>query len=363
MFNIFKRKPKSCAGIDIGTSSIKVVQLKRSEGRYKLETYGELQTYGYLERLNDPFQTKSLKILESQVTEMVGKILKEAEVRAKKVAMSIPVFSSFVSVVDLPPMSEKELPRAISFEAKRYIPIPLSEVRIDWKVINKESVDSLKKGKKNLFKFSVLLVAVPKEVISKYLRIAKSLNLKIAALELESFSYIRSLIGNDPSTACVLDFGARSTSFSIVDKGFIQMSHSLDTAGTELTKALAHGMGVDFKRAEAYKRERGLNHKEIDAGKETKDILLVFIDKIVIEIERMIGSYQERTKRKVTKLVLSGGSGALFGLKEYLEDRLKIDVVIGNPWARISYPPVLEPILKEISSRFAVAIGLAMREI
>ena len=142
MFNLFKRKPKTCVGVDIGTSSIKVVQLRRSEGRYKLDTYGELQTYGYLERLNDPLQTKSLKILEAHVIEMVKELLKEAEITTKKVVMSIPVFSSFVSVTDLPPMSEKELPRALIFEAKRHIPIPLSEVRIDWKIINRERVDS-----------------------------------------------------------------------------------------------------------------------------------------------------------------------------------------------------------------------------
>lgn len=349
----FKRKPKSCLGIDIGTSSVKVVQLKRSEGRYKLETYGELQTYGYLEKLNDPVQTKSLKILESQVIEMVRKIIKEAGAGTKRAAISIPVFSSFVSIIDLPPMSEKELPNALKFEAKRYVPISLSEVRIDWRVIeHKDKVG-----------FRVLLVAVPKEVINKYLRIAKALGLKLSALELESFSYIRSLMGSDPSTSCILDFGARSTSFTIIDKGFIQMSHSLDIAGTELTKALSHGIGVDFRRAEAYKREKGLDHKEIESGKEVKDILLTFVDKVVLEVERMIDAYQKKASGKVTKLILSGGSGNLIGLKEYLEKRLGIDIVMADPWARVSFPPIIEPILKEIAPRFAVAVGLAMREI
>lgn len=363
MFGLFKRKTKSCLGIDIGTSSIKVVQLKRSEGRYKLETYGELQSYGYLERLNDPVQTKSLKILETQVIEMVRKIITEAEITTKRAAISIPVFSSFVSIIDLPPMLEKELSRALIFEAKRYIPIPLSEVRIDWKIIDKQRVNSTKSGKKDLFKSRVLLIAVPKEVITKHLRIAKALGLKLIALELESFSYMRSLIGDDQGTSCVLDFGARSTSFTIINKGFIQMSHSLDIAGTELTKALSHGMGIDFKRAEAYKKERGLNHKEIEVGKEARDILLTFIDKVVLEVERMISSYQTKTNSKVTKLVLSGGSGNLIGLKEYLEKKLNIEVVVGDPWVNVSFPSFLGPVLKEIAPRFAVAVGLAMREI
>lgn len=367
----FKKKPKSCVGIDIGTSSVKVVQLRRGEeGRYKLETYGELQTYGYLERLNEPFpsKAKSPKVVESQIIEMTRKLIKEAGVSTKLAAISIPVFSSFISVVDLPPMSEKELSRALLFEAKRHIPIPLGEVRIDWKIVDKEEESKAAKGlpkglgKKGLFKFRVLLIAVPKEVIARYLRIAEALDLKLLTLELESFSYTRSLIGSDKSTACVLDFGARSTSFIVVDRGFIQMSHGLDISGTELTKALSHSMGVDFRRAEMYKKERGLNHKDLGIEREAKDILLTFIDKVVLELERIIDSYQKKTGRKVSKLVLTGGSSTLVGLKKYLEEGLKIDVVVGNPWARLVYPPLLKSILEEIAPRFAVAIGLAMQE-
>lgn len=362
MFNIFQRKPKSCIGIDIGTSSIKVVQLRRSEDRYKLETYGELQAYGYLERLNDPFQTKSLQLLESQVIKMVSRVLKEAGATTKKAVMSIPVFSSFISVLDLPPMSEKELSSAITFEAKRYVPISLSEVKIDWEVIDRKEVGPSESKKKGLFNFRVLIIAVPKEVIAKYLRIAQALGLNLLSLELENFSYTRSLVGNDLSTTCVLDFGARSTSFTINDRGSIQISHSLDIAGTELTRALSHSMGIDFRRAEMYKRE-GLNHMGLGAGREIKEVILTFIDKIIFEIERVIDSYQKKTGRKVAKLILSGGSSNLVGLEDYLENKLKIDVMIGNPWARVAYPLILESILKEIAPKFTVAVGLAMREV
>lgn len=362
---LFKSGSKSCIGIDIGTSSIKMVQLKRSEGRFKLETYGELQTYGYLERLNDPFHTKSLRMLETQVIELTRKLLKAAGATAKDLALSVPIFSSFVSTIEIPPMSEEELSKALIYEARRHVPIPLSEVRVDWRVIEKQKIDSVKSStKKNLFKYRVLLVAVPKEIIAKYLRIAKGLKLNLRALELESFSYIRSLMGDDLSSACILDIGARSTSFTIVDKGFLQMSHSLDIAGAELTRALAHGLGVDFKRAELYKRQKGLDHKElIESNQEIKDIILTLVDKIVIEIERIIDSYQTKTGREITKLVLSGGSGGLLGLRGYLEKKLNTKVIEGNPWARVVYPPVLEPILLELAPRFAVAVGLAMREV
>jgi len=359
----FKSKSQSCLGVDIGTSSIKLIQLKRSDERYELETYGELQTYGYLEKLNDPFQTKSLKLLESQVIEMLSRTIKEAEISTKKVVMSIPVFSSFIGIINLPLMSENELSQALSFEAKRYVPVPLSEVKIDWKIIEKERVESSKSSKKNIFKFRILLVAVPKEIIAKHIRIANAVKLKLTGLELESFSYIRSLIGNDKSTSCILDMGARSTSFTVVDNGFIQSSHSLDIAGTELTKALSHSMGIDFKRAEIYKREKGLDHKTLNSGEEIKDVLLTYIDKIIVEAKRMINNYQEESKRKVTKLILSGGSGNLIGLENYLANQLGLEIIKANPWARINYPNILKPVLKKLAPRFAVVTGLAMRNL
>ena len=362
MWNLFKRKPKSFLGIDIGTSSIKVVQLRRNDNQYKLETYGELQTYGYLERLNDPFQTKSLKMLEAQVVTMLRKIIKESEVDAKYAAISIPVFSSFIVVVNMPPMSRKELDRALSFEARQHIPIPLSEVQLDWKIVGQEKIPDAKDSKKYLFKFRVLLVAVPKEVISRYLRIAQELDLKLSAIELESFSYIRSLVRQDKAATCILDFGARSTSFTIVENGLVQASHSLDTAGTELTKSLSHGMGLSFERAEVYKMEKGLALKTDLANKETNDLLLILIDKVILEIERIINTYQEKTKKKVTKLILSGGSGSLLGLKEYLKEKLKLEIVAGDPWAGVQHHEALNNNLKKIAPRFAVAIGLAMRK-
>jgi Tfp pilus assembly PilM family ATPase len=141
------------------------------------------------------------------------------------------------------------------------------------------------------------------------------------------------------------------------------MSHSLDIAGSELTKALAHGMGIDFRRAEAYKRESGLSAGGLGAEKELRDILLTFVDKIVLELERMIDSYQRKTKRKVTKLILSGGSGGLVGLEEHLKKRLELNIEVANPWARVVRLSLLDPILKELAPRFAVAAGAAMREL
>jgi len=351
---LFGNKPKSSLGIDIGTSSIKVVQLKKEGDKFKLETYGEISTVGYVERLNESFQSTSLKTIEAITREMVKLAIDRANVDTKSAIMAIPVFSSFTSVIEMPAMTEKELTRAVEFEARKYVPIPSAEVELDWKII-----ENGKQGKR------ILLIAVPKETINKYIRIADALNLKITALELESFSFARSLMSGDSSSACILDIGARTTSLTIVDKGAIQMSHGLDIAGAEMTRILASSLGVAFKRAEDFKLIHGIDNPESKNGEEKKDIqlaLLTLIDEIANESERMINEYQSKTGRKIEKLILNGGSAQMGGLKEYIEQRLKIKTSIADPWAKIVYPAKLEKTLKEIGPQFSVAVGAAMRE-
>lgn len=357
----FKKKLKSFLGVDIGTSSIKVVQLKREEDKFRLETYGEISTVGYLERLNDAFQITSLRVLEAVTREMLKIILDKAEVNTKQVVMAIPVFSSFVSVIEMPEMGEKELSQAVEFEARRYVPIPLAEVVLDWKIIESGIIKDHTSSKP--FKGNrILLIAVPQEVVNKYIKLADDLGLKIVALELESFSLASSLMADDMSSACVLDVGARATSFTIVDKGAIQMSHSLDIAGAEMTKTLATGLGVASKRAEEFKLIYGLNHRqEMEKRGEVSELLNVPVDKIINEVERMLSNYQLKTEKKIEKLILNGGSAQLTGLDEYIEKKLNIKTIIADPWSKIIYLPALQKTLKKIGPKFSVAVGAAMR--
>jgi len=360
--SFFKKKSKSCLGIDIGTSSIKIVQLTKEGEKFDLVTYGEISTIGYLERLNDAFQITSLKTLEAVTREMLRILLEKAETTTKNAVMTIPVFSSFVSVMEVPEMAEKELAHAIEFEARRYVPIPISEVILDWKIIETGLIrDEI--SPKPFRGRRILLIAVPTEVINKYLKIADDLGLKISALELESFSVARSLMAGDRSSACVLDIGARASSFTIVDKGVVQMSHSLDVAGAEMTKTLATGLGVASRRAEEFKLSYGIDHKEgEDKKREIKELLRLPIEKIVDEIERMLISYQMKTDRKIEKLILNGGSAQLMGLEDYVKQRLDVKTIPAYPWPRVIYPTVLQEVLKRIGPEFSVAAGAAMRE-
>src|SRR3989344_5940767 len=159
VWNPFKRTPKGFIGVDIGTSSVKVVELSSARGGIRLETYGELKVYGYLKRLADPIQSSSLQMLDSEVADMIKRIIEEANIKSRNASMSIPVFSSFFTLLELPAMTMKELASAIPFQARQLVPIPISEVVLDWEVIGRFNPKVAAATPQE--KLLVLLVAVP----------------------------------------------------------------------------------------------------------------------------------------------------------------------------------------------------------
>lgn len=351
MFRFFS-KSKSSLGIDIGTTSIKMVQLGKEGDRIKLETYGFIENYSRSDGYTDAIQSSSLKMLDSQVAEMIKTIVKEAKATTNEATISIPIFSSFTTVMELPSMSEKEIASSIPYQARQYIPVPISDVVLDWEIIKKPS-NSDKEGK-----IEVLLIAVPKEIISKYSRIAKLANLNLQALEVETFGLVRSLLGNDKSPVVLVDLGARSTGISIVDGGAVRIVYNLDTAGEELTQAVKRSLNLDLSRAETLKRDVGLL-KEAD-GRDVSRVLSNITDIIISEIERL-GSLYEKKARKMEKVIISGGGANLLGLIDYMIEKLGMEVIVGDPFSRIAYPAILKPALKEIGPIFSIAVGLAMR--
>lgn len=350
MFKKFFGKSKSSLGIDIGTTSIKMVQLGKEGDRIKLETYGFIENYSRADGYTDALQSSSLKLLDSQVAEMIKTIVKEAKATTDKVTISIPIFSSFTTVMELPSMPEKEIASSIPFQARQYIPVPISDVVLDWEIIKSpNSKDE---------KIEVLLIAVPKEIISKYSRIAKFANLDLQALEVETFGLARSLLGNDKSPVALIDIGARSTGISIVDNGAVRIVYNVDTAGEELTQAVKRSLNLDLRRAEVLKKDIGLV-KEAN-GRDVSRLLANVVDIIISEIERLSALYEKKA-RKVEKVILSGGGANLLGIMDYMTEKLGMEVSIGDPFSRVMYPQILKPTLKEIGPIFSIAVGLAMR--
>jgi len=355
-------KPKSYLGIDIGTSSIKVVELSRMRDTYKLENYGAVTFFSENEFLPmEVYEQNALKIPDEQVAELLKKVIIATGITAKKAAISLPVFSAFSTIIELPPMPEDEMEKAIQFEARQYVPIPVSEVSLASVVIGEERPKqnqlAAAQGKKRL---EILLVAVPNEIKNKYQHIAQLAGLELIAIEMETFPLARALLKGTRDTVAIVDIGARSTDICIVDNGVARISHNFDSAGIDVTKAYGSLWRVDLAEAEKNKKAVGL---DLTPGQlAVAGEVLMVVDGIVSETSRIINSYFNKTGRNVSGVALSGGSAQMSGLLERFKEGLGLDVVIGNPFEGLIYPRELKETLAKFGPSYAVAVGLAMRK-
>ncbi len=341
---------KKCLGIDIGASSIKMVEISGFGKRKKLENYIKFTI-----RPGEPslkiFQGESLTLLSDRASGILQAILEQAKIKEKKATFSLPDFSTFFTSFSLPPMSKGEVPQAVEFEARHHIPIPLSEVTFDWQIIEK----------KEIFpgvKLKILLVAVPNKVLANYQRTANLTQVELKGMEAEVFALMRSSVPRDliEKPVCLVDIGWYSTTISIVEKEMLRVSYSFDISSDNLTKALRDKLKVDLEEAEKLKTKYGLDPKR----KEIVEALLPEIDSLAFEIEKICRSFYQTEDKEVKDVIIAGGTATLFGLRDYLESRIKKQVKLADPFSNTSFPSLLSQRLKELGPSFAVAVGTAL---
>jgi len=269
----------------------------------------------------------------------------------------LPTFSVFSSIINISSVDKKSLANAVNEEAKKVIPLPLEEMTLDWKIVPDANGKTPTKGNMQIF-----LTGSPKKLVRKYIDIFKAAKLELASLETETFSLVRSLIGNDKSTVMIVEIGANSTDLSIVRESIPVLNRSLAVCGSTVTKALSDKMGISYAQAEQFKLDLSLS-LNTDTRKALPLLIQSTLEPIVTEMQYMIDFFRSQNNGDIEKVILSGGSAMLLNLADYFSKRLNLKVIVGDPWSRINYPAELKPVLSEVGPKLAVAIGLAMREI
>ena len=268
-------------------------------------------------------------------------------------------------------VDKKDISSAVHWEAKKVVPLPLDEMILDWKIIeDKEEKVKDKKGEKKKEKkkeidtgnIRILLTGAPKTLVKKYIDIFQEANIQLKSLETETFSLIRSLIGNDTSPILLVELGASTTDVSIVESSIPRLNRSIDIGGNTITEYLSKQLKIDKDQADQLKYDMGINALTKHSSKVPEKIEET-ISPIINEIKYAINLYEGKNNKKTEKVILSGGSAMLPNFADYLTKILDLKVVIGDPWARISYPVELKPLLDEIGPTMAVAVGLALRAI
>ena len=267
---------------------------------------------------------------------------------------SLPTFSAFTALLDVPVMSPQETAQAMEYQAKAFVPLPISEVSIDWLPVGEYEDE---KGIKHQ---QVFLVSVPNEQVRKYQRIFKSAGLNLKALEIEGVSLARVLTAGDPTTTLIVDIGSRSTALLVAEKGLLKYSVQTDWGGGSLTQAVSSSLGINIKRAEELKKQKGL----LGTGGEYElsTLMMPLLDVILGEAKRAKDTYEKNYKSKIERIILSGGGANLLGLEKYVSDQFGIPAVKADPFAKITYPPEVAPLIKEIGPPFSVALGLGIRQ-
>lgn len=340
----FFKTETSFVGIDIGVSGVKVVELSKKNGKATLVNYGFSEEKG---------SEKSDWLNEYKKTAgVINKTLKEAGIKNRNVFSASPAFLVFSSIINIPNVVKNDLAYAIEWEAKKVIPMPIEEMILDWKKIDKDTVA-------NRTDESYLLTGAPKEVVKKQLDIFREAGLKLLGLEPENFSLVRSLLGDDKTTVILLEIGAGTSDVVFVENGNPIFSRSVNAGGDSVTKAIAQHLNISDERAEQFKRDMG----SVSADNEVLFKLIVnALTPIVNEIKYIISMYKNNNK-EAEKIILSGGSSMIPGLAEYLSKTLNINVHLGDPWAFVACPDDLRQMLDEIGPRMSVAIGLALQNI
>lgn len=334
-------------GLDISPSSIKLIQAQKTASGHLLKAFGETTI-----NINLNSELERDQMLAAAA---IKKLVEDSRVITRNVVIALPESQVYSRVIELPPLQEDELAKAMRFEAEQYVPIPLDQVQIQHTILK-----SPPKGSESA-KMEVLLVAAQQKAIETLEKIVIVAGLTPVSLETELLAILRAISPQMDSTAVLIDLGQNSTDLAIVIDGVLKQVYTIASGGAALTRAIAANLSLNVLQAEQYKRTYGLDKTQLE-GKVAEailDPLEIIVNQIKNSLSFIKQKYPETALRKT---VITGGTALLPDLSVYLADKLGLEVLLGDPfYAFIRDKNFPEPLVRN-APRFATAVGLAIRE-
>lgn len=354
----------TAVGIDIGSSAIKVVEIKKKGGKAMLETYGSISLGPYAEGGEAGRVTN---LTRDKIIEALKEVLKQAGVSSPSSALAIPVQSSLIFTIELPlQVKESEMASIVSTEARKYIPVPITEVSLDYFVLPKKELSYEEANTPELSaptndKMEVLVVAIQNDAISNLRSVVSETKITADFFEVEIFSSIRACFEHELSLVLLIDFGASRTKISLVEFGMVKGFHTINRGGADISDSISKSLSVPFAKAEEMKKEFGLYGNPVE--KELADIIKTHVDYIFGETNNVLLGYEKKYNRTISKVILTGGGCLLKGLTEVATSNFRAEIEVGHPFAKVGAPAFLSKVLDTTGPEFAVAIGLALRKL
>lgn len=342
--NFYKDKP--IFGLDIGFNTVKVMQLYKHKNKYRVLGYGINQFEP--DAIENGIIKKHELVAEAILDLFKNKI--EGDISTRRVAFSIPAARTFSRVLTLPKIDEKDFHEAVSTEAEQYIPVPMSDLYLDYSITRKTDKNT-----------DVLAVAVPKKLIDSYDMLADLLGLEVMVMESTTSATGRLFNYTDRHNvpSILVDFGSISSDISLYDESLI-VTGTIPGGGDDITNAIAKKLGVTHKEAHVIKTKYGINVSKKQS--EILEALEPMLSKIVKELKRILRYHEERSDNqssKIEQIITLGGGSNVPGLSEYLIDQLRLPVRSCDPWDKIEFHHVKPPTNIERAVYITVA-GLAM---
>lgn len=338
-------------GIDIGASSIKAVALSLKEKPPRLISLGQVTS-------PQPGIISDSDLDLEAVASAIKNLIAQLKPPERKVVIALPESRIFTRVIyDLPYLTDDELGQAIRYAAEEFVPMPIQQVNLNYQIIFR----SPQKGPQS--RTVVFIVASPKNIVEKYLRVMNMAEVKPIAIETELIAASRALVGSNPFSpvTLIIQLGATTTDFAIVSDGLILLTRSISTGAIALTRSIAQSFNFELIQAEEYKKVYGLLEDQLE-GK-LYQVLKPIIDVILSEARRVIQSHEIQNPQKAVKrVVLTGGGAKLPGLVVYLANSLGLEVQEADPWFSINKDPNLKTKLVADAPLYTIAVGLALRE-
>jgi type IV pilus assembly protein PilM len=345
----FKDKP--LFGLDIGTSSIKVMQVS-TEGHSTKPSVLGYGTTGF-----DPACINNGEIINHEsIAKSAVNLFKEhlvGDITSHRVSISVPAARTFTREMTLPKMPSNELKIAVMNEAEQYIPQQLEELYLDYTITETTEED-----------ITVYMVAVPRKIVDSYTLLINILGLETVLIEPSIAASTRLLTldkNSNGSPSLFLDFGTKSADISIYDH-HVTITGTVPTGGDMFSEKIAEALGVSIKEATLIKTKYGISlSKKQD---EIKTAIEPLLSRTTREIRRMIRYYEERASNEnhgISQVITTGGGANMPGLNDYLTENLRLPTRMFDPWQVLNFGKLQPPNYAERSLYMTVA-GLALAQ-
>ncbi len=337
---------KPLFGLDVGVSTLKVMQVEQDAKKRKVTGYG-------VASFDQKAIDKGVVIDFESVAKSAAELFKHhiiGEITTRRVAIAIPASRTYNRAITLPKLNNKELAEAVRLEAEQYIPMPIDELYLDYNVIGRTDKE-----------IELFAVAAPKKLVDSYMLLARMLGLEVVAIETTIGAATRLLVEADRSDVptVLIDFGSMSADITIFDKNLI-VTGTVPGGGEAFTNRIAEKLGVSPQEGHVIKTKYGLRYSK--KQKEITDALSPILEQLLKEIRRVIRYYEERFQgadRKIGQIVTMGGGANMPGLSDYMTDNLRLPVRMSDPTANIGFSKLQPPSTIERSIYVTVA-GLAL---